>query len=302
MKVLFVASYNKGHFAPFIVEQADELSKLGCHIEFYGITGKGIKGYLKAYPALKRKIKEFGPEIIHAHYGLSGLLACLQRKVPVATTYHGSDINDRKVLPFSKFAMRLSAYNIFVSRKTMDIAAYLKRGGLVPCGIAENAMQAMPKAEARAKMELDKTKKYVLFAGAFDNTVKNYHLAEQTMSLLPDCKLIELKGYDRSQVTMLMRAADAILMTSHTEGSPQVIKEAMMCGCPVVSVDVGDVSEVVDGIKGCYICTRDPADLADKLKLATSYGETNGRERILSLGLSGSAVAERIFKIYKSIL
>lgn len=302
MRVLIVASYNKGHFAPFIVEQAAELAELGCCMEFFGITGKGIKGYLKAYPALKRKIKEFEPDIIHAHYGLSGLLACLQRRVPVVTTYHGSDINDRKVLPFSKLAMRLSAFNIFVSRKTMEIAGYLKRGELVPCGIAENEIQAMPKAGARERMGLDTSRKYVLFAGAFDNTVKNYPLAEQTMSLLPGCQLIELKGYDRSQVTMLMRAADAILMTSHTEGSPQVIKEAMMCGCPVVSVDVGDVSEVVEGVAGCFVCDRTAEALAGKLEVAMAHGETGGRDRIVSRGLTGKAVADRIIEIYKSVI
>lgn len=64
-----------------------------------GLQGKGINGYFKNLSAQK-KIKEFHPDIIHAHYGLSGLFANLQRKVPVVTTYHGSDINERKVLRF----------------------------------------------------------------------------------------------------------------------------------------------------------------------------------------------------------
>ena len=119
MKILVVASFNKGRFAPFILEQAEALKDAGCQIEYYGLQGKGLNGYLKNLPSLKRKIKEFQPDIVHAHYGLSGLFANLQRRIPVVATYHGSDINDPKVLRFSKMAMRLSAWNIFVSRKTL---------------------------------------------------------------------------------------------------------------------------------------------------------------------------------------
>ena len=122
MKVLVVASFNKGSYAPFVVEQAKALDSQGCDVDFYGLMGKGLKGYLRNLPQLKRKIKAFRPDVIHAHYGLSGLLANLQRRVPVVTTFHGSDINDRKILRLSKMAMRLSAWNIFVSEKTVAIA------------------------------------------------------------------------------------------------------------------------------------------------------------------------------------
>ena len=75
MRVLVVASFNKGSFAPFIVEQAEALKRQGCDIDFFGLQGKGIKGYLRNLPRLKREIKAFSPDIIHAHYGLSGLFA-----------------------------------------------------------------------------------------------------------------------------------------------------------------------------------------------------------------------------------
>ena len=88
MRILIVASYNKNYFAPFILEQVEALTNEDCEISFFGLQGKGIRGYLKNLPSLKRKIKEFHPDVIHAHYGLSGLLANLQREVPVITTYH----------------------------------------------------------------------------------------------------------------------------------------------------------------------------------------------------------------------
>lgn len=304
MTLLFVASYNKGRFAPFILEQAEALRRVGCCVEFFGVTGKGVKGYLKSLPELKRKIKEYDPDIVHAHYGLSGLLACLQRKVPVVVTFHGSDINETKVLPFSRMAMRLSAYSIFVSQKNVDRSRPPRgKWTLLPCGVDLTDLQLTPQQEARSRMGLKADGQYVLFAGAFDNAVKNAALAKETMRLLPEVELLELKGYTREQVTLLMCAANVLLITSHTEGSPQVVKEAMACGCPIVSVDVGDVAERTAGVEGCFMTERMPEDIADKLrKVIASNGRTNGRERIEELGLTNDLIAQRLMEIYAQVV
>lgn len=306
MRVLIVASYNKNRFAPFIVEQAEALKRHGCEIEYLGLQGKGIKGYLKNLPALRRRIRAFYPDVIHAHYGLSGLLANLQRRIPVVTTYHGSDINDKKALRFSKITMRLSAWNIFVSRKTLDIAQPKKHFSLLPCGIDLCDAQMTEKSEAKLKMKLDEKKKYVLFAGAFDNAVKNAPLAKETVSLMQDenVELLELKGYSREEVTLLMCAANAFLMTSFTEGSPQVVKEALACGCPIVSVDVGDVMERVSEVEGCYVSkTYEREELAKLLLKAMRFnGRTQGQDRVISDGLDNKYIAERLLEIYNNII
>lgn len=303
LRVLEVGSNNRhAEFAPFIVEQAEALKQLGCEIDYFGVQGGGIMGYLRNRKALMKKIAAFQPNVIHAHYGLCGLLANLQRKVPVVTTYHGSDINERKVLPFSRLSMALSAWNIFVSKRTMHIARPHKHYSLLPCGITmpekENELTGI--AEINAK--LTEGKKHILFAGAFDNTIKNYPLAKAVVDLLPNAELIELNGYTREQVWAMMYACDAFLMTSFTEGSPQVIKEAMACGCPIVSVDVGDVEERLNGIDGCYVAkTREPEDLAELLKKAMATGRTAGREKIVADGLSNEQVAKRLVKIYMGV-
>lgn len=305
MRILIVASYNKGYFAPFILEQAKALKYQDCMVDFYGVQGKGLKGYSKNLSLLKRKIKKFRPDVIHAHYGLSGLLANLQRRVPVVVTYHGSDINDRKVLCYSKITMQLSAWNVFVSPKTLEIAKPKRKFSLIPCGIDLSDLQLTPKAEARQRMRLDKNKKYVLFAGAFDNGVKNKPLAKEAVVCLHDdnVELLELKGYNREEVTLLMCAADAFLMTSLTEGSPQVIKEALACGCPIVSVDVGDVKERIEGIEGCFVSeTREPKGIADLLQTALAVeGKTQGREKIVGDGLDNKKVAEKLLEVYETI-
>ena len=305
MRVLVVASYNKGRFAPFVEEQAAALQAIGCDIEFFGLRGKGLRGYLKNLPTLKQKIKAFHPNVVHAHYGLSGLFANLQRKVPVVVTYHGSDINEKSVMRFSRMAMLFSAWDIFVSRKTLEIAKPKRKYDLLPCGIDVTDLQLTAKGEAKQQMGLNVNKKYILFAGAFDNEVKNSPLAKMSVALLNNesIELIELKGYTRDEVNLLMCAVDVLLLTSFTEGSPQVIKEALACGCPVVSVDVGDVKERMDGVEGCYVAeTCRAEEIAELLQQAMAFeGKTRGRDKIIADGLDNQRVALQLVEIYRKV-
>ena len=303
MKVIIVARCKNGHYAPFITEQIEAIERQGVDCKFFGVDGNGIWGYLRQIPQLRKAIRDFQPDIIHAHYGLCGLLANYQRRVPVVTTYHGSDINDPKILQLSKRAIRRSRFNIFVSQKNINIAKPEKDYALIPCGINLEDYPIIEKAEARRRMGLDADKKYVLFAGAFDNPVKNAPLAKAAMELVPEAKLLELKGYTRSQVATLMQAVDAFLMTSHTEGSPQVIKEALACGCPIVSVDVGDVKERLHGCEGCYISDFSPLSVSHSITQAIAFGKrTNARRIILKDGLDNSTIAQNVLTIYREIL
>ena len=353
MKILIVASDKKGKFTPFIEEQMAALQARGMEVLRYGITGKGILGYLRELPALRRAIQQHRPHIIHAHYGLSGLLANLQRCVPVVTTYHGSDINVPSILRFSKIAMRLSAHNIFVSKRNVAIALGDRandeckvesvkckgtensgadkqtstpytlhptpKNTILPCGVNLPRPWSELQHQRVEQLTLDQwvqdvlsaDTKHVLFAGAFDNAVKDSTLAHQvieiannTICAAGEIELIELKGYTRHQVTALMYNCHALLMTSKTEGSPQVIKEAMACGCPIVSVDVGDVAERTSGLEGCYVVTsREPKDIAEALQKALAFNSrTNGRERIIEMGLSNEQVAKRLESIYENVL
>jgi len=307
MKVLIVASYNSGKFSPFVLEQANALKNQAIEIDFLGIEGRGTIGYLRCRRGLLKKINEYKPDIIHAHYGLSGLLANLQRKVPVVTTYHGSDIHSGGLLlTLSQFSMRLSRYNIFVSDKLLKLANYHRRNAMVqPCGVDFDKFNVLSREEARKLLGWGANGKYVLFAGDFDNTIKNPELARQACNLLLECELIELKGYNRKEVNLLMNASNCLLMTSHHEASPMVIKEAMLCGTPVVSVDVGDVADVVKGTEGCFIAERNATEIASKLSEAISFSKqkekTNGRERITELGLDNKQVAKRIVEIYEFV-
>ena len=305
MKILIVANYNPGIFSPFVVEQIQALRARGVSVDTYGIVGKGVFGYLRNIVGVNEKIREFRPDLIHAHYGLSGLCANLQRQIPVVTTYHGSDIHSGGwILKLSQLAMRLSAYNIFVSTKMQEMSGYKKNNACVQsCGLDLNIIKEIPREQAREKLGFDKKQKIGLFSGSFDNAIKNYTLAKAAVDKLLDVQLLELKGYSRTEVNLLMNACDFQITTSHRESGPLVVKEAMACGTPVVSVDVGDVKDIIGDTDGCYIAERNPEDLAEKIRLALAFeGKTNGRQRIIDLGLSNELVAKRLIEIYQQVL
>lgn len=306
MKILIVCSATNQQIAPFIQEQADSLKYFGEMVDFFLIKQKGIKGYLQALPKLNARIRDFKPDIIHAHYGLSGLLANLQRKIPVVTTFHGSDINDHKVLRWSKWAIWLSAYSIFVSQKTIDIAKIRKLYSLLPCGIDTDSFYPVGKMDARQTLGWDAKATYILFAGSQDNAIKNYSLAKKAVDLISKVNLIELKDYDRNEVNLALNAADVALMTSFSEGSPQFIKEAMACNCPIVSTDVGDVKKLIEDTDGCYITTFEINSVVEQLQkslnFAATEGRTNGRSRLEAAGLTDKQIAAKLIEIYKHCL
>lgn len=304
MKVLIVCSGNSGRISPFVQDQADALALKGINISFFLIIGTGILGYLGNLLKLRKKIKAVKPDIIHAHFGLSGLLATMQRLTPVIITFHGTDISSKKNRKFSIFADKLASHSIFVSDK-LSKSIRSKKYSIIPCGVNLNVFKMTDRAVARTELNLSNEYIYILFASSFDNSIKNYPLAKEAVESLnnPKIKLLELKNYNRQQVSFLLNAVNCALLTSHSEGSPQFIKEAMACNCPIVSTDVGDVKENINGLDGCYISTKDPKNVAAKIQLALDFsGRTNGSTQIITLGLDSDSIANKLIGIYNQTL
>lgn len=299
MKILIVCSSTKKRFSPFVIDQVLALNALGVNTEYFPIEGKGILGYLKSLPGLLKSIKKYKPDLIHAHYGLSGLLAVLQRKIPVIITFHGSDVNNQWVRPFSWLASRLSISNIFVAKEMLQLMPS-PNSYVIPCGVDMELFKPIKQSEARKEFGLNPDKKYILFSACFDNPVKNFPLAKEAVSLLnnKNIELLELKGFTRMQVLHIMNAADMMLMTSFTEGSPQFIKEAMACNRPIVATDVGDIKWLFGAIEGTYLGKFSADDISAKIKMALMHRNTQGRDRILKLQLGAEFIAQKIIKVY----
>lgn len=303
LKILVVCSGNHRTIASFISEQVESLSKNGIECNYFTIKGRSFLGYLKNLSAFHQTIKQFNPDLIHAHYGLSGFFANLQRKIPVITTYHGSDIHNAFARFFSKMSIALSAYNVFVTTSLRLKSGTQSKSEVLPCGVDLKLFEPKDKNHSRAKFGYSATEKLVLFSGAFTNLVKNSTLALEVLNQIPGAKLVELKNYRREEVSALMSAVDCCLMTSFTEGSPQFIKEAMACNCPIVSVNVGDVAERLNAVGNSYVVSYDLDEIVQKLKIIICSGmRSSGRDKILQDKLSLEFVADRLIQIYKMLL
>lgn len=305
MKVLIVCSHRyyapyTDYMAPFIYEQMQGLKSLGCEFRICFVKGGGAKSYINAWQEIRKAVREYTPDLIHAHYGLCGVVANMQRKVPVICTYHGSDINEKKVRKLSMIAVRLSCYNIFVSQKLRGIAGNPTNSMVIPCAVDVKHFRPMDKQTCRKILGMDTNKIYILFSKEFADEVKNYPLAKSAVEgLNNDAELLEFYGYTREQVPLLYNAVDCGLLTSFTEGSPQFIKEAIACGCPVVATDVGDAKEVIDDVENSYICNYETDDVIQKLQKAIDMGHLQTTH--LNQKYIHENIVNQIFEIYQKV-
>lgn len=308
MKILLVHSGNavagNSEKYTFVREQGEALRALGVEIEYFAVVGKGAKGYLSNYKRLRAAIKAFQPDLIHAHFGLCGALCVLQSKVPVVITCHNGETLTKYGNIITSLAIQRAKHTICVAQHIYD-KLYLKpkRYTIQPCGI--EVIDLVDKATAQEAMNLPTDKINILFGGAFANLRKNVALANEALAILNrnDINLIEMRGYNREQVTMLYNGCDMLLLPTKSEGSPQVLKEAMAYNCPIVATDVADIAYLLDGVSNSYVTTFDPKDVADKIaKVIANPARTNGRERIEKLKLENSQVAKTIKAIYDTVL
>jgi teichuronic acid biosynthesis glycosyltransferase TuaC len=321
MRVLFVCSGNAKNFeiVPFIKEQGESLKRLGVDLEYYPIQGKGLTGYLKAGFQLRKYLKDQHFDLIHAHFVLSGYAALLgSRGTPIVLSLMGSDaygeyVGENKVLLLSRVSTLLTfliqPFVKAIISKSGNIEKYVyqkKKSNIIPNGI--DTAKFKPLAEDyRDELKLGQTKKYILFLGSKESVRKNIGLVQQAMTYInrSDVELINPYPIPHQAIPKYLNTANVLAMCSYMEGSPNVIKEAMACNCPMVATDVGDVNWVLGNEPGCYLASFQPMDYAEKLKQALEFsethGRTNGEQRIKTLGLDSETVARRVIEIYKKV-
>jgi glycosyltransferase involved in cell wall biosynthesis len=142
----------------------------------------------------------------------------------------------------------------------------------------------------------------VLFPAAADRPEKGYALTAAAVARLngSNVALQTLGGVRHDDVPLWINAADAVVLTSVYEGSPNVVKETLACNVPLVSVDVGDVRERIEGVEGCVIAARAAEDVAAKLAHVLERGRrTQGRERAAEVSLE--RINDRLLEIYDTV-
>jgi glycosyltransferase involved in cell wall biosynthesis len=234
---------------------------------------------------------------------LSGAVALAQRRLPVVTTFHGSDTGYvRWQAVVSRYVARLTT-PVFVSR---DGARRLgvEHPVVIPCGVDMALFRPLERNAARSKLGWPLEPPYALLPGARTNPVKGAHLFEsavrEAQKQVPELRTASLEHYTRDEVSLVLNAVDVTVMTSVSEGSPVTIKESLACGTPVVSVPVGDVPGLIAGLPGCRTVDRTPESLADALLEAVSVGRTPElRRRVEPFSLE--RVADRLIALYGDV-
>jgi teichuronic acid biosynthesis glycosyltransferase TuaC len=320
MKVLFVCSGNgKTGISPIIKNQADSLIHEGIEIDYFLIKGKGIFGYLKNVLPLRKVLKNKNFDIVHAHYGFSGLLALMAKShEKVIISYMGSDVlisgdfnflyklrSYIEVIINRYFAAHFFDYIILKSEEMSNILLKVNRKAVIPNGINFDLFEPLSKIESRKFLGIKEDAKVVLFSSDPSRPEKNFILAKNALELIKNdhLDLIFLKGIEHKELKYYYNSADVLLLTSFHEGSPNVIKEAIACNCLVVSTDVGDVKSLIEGVDGCYLCTYKPKEVAEKILRALEFkGKSNGRQKLIMMGLDQKSIALKIIGVYSELL
>ena len=310
MKVAFVSSGNIKKFgiSPIVINQGDSLKREGIDVVYYGIKGKGFINYLKNIKTLKKFLNDNKVDIIHAHFSLSAIISSIAKKrTPIVVSLMGSDSNGkfiyRKIIQF--FYRFLWDTTIVKSQNIKDNLS-LKNVVILPNGVNFDLFKPQNQIESKQKVNFKEDSKYIVFIADPDRVEKNIGLAIEGVNLLKKTMKAELfivfgkNGIDHEEIPNYLNAADVLLLTSTSEGSPNVVKEAMACNCPVVATDVGDVNSIIGATKGCYITEFDAEDVALNLLNAINYGKTNGRTKIEHL--NSKIIATKLISIYNNLL
>ena len=309
MKVLFVASGNKsvGRVSAFVQSQYDSLEKEGLEMLMYPVVGHGLRGYMKHLRALRKLINKEKPDVVHAHYSSCGYLTALASmglKTKNVVSILGSFPRKNRKLKIVRFCVD-HVWDATIVKSERTRAQLNRNLPVIPNGVDLDLFPLIGKDEAKEKVGFDKDGKYVIFVSNPSRPEKQYGLAQAAVEQVKDdnVHLVPVFNKPHQEVVDYMCAADVLILTSSNEGSPNVIKEAMACNCPIVSTDVGDVRWVTDGVDGTYVSNSfNPIEIADLLKEALAFdARTRGREKLVHLGLSSVSVAQKIEKVYSAL-
>ncbi len=303
--------------APYLVQHVNFLRRAGVEVDVFPFRGaRRPMNYVRARRDLLHHMREHQYDLVHAHFGQSALLPWPKR-LPLVVTFHGCDIQGVKrpngrmswggafLQKLSQLvALRADAV-ILVSERMRRFVPASVYAPVIPMGLDFDLFPDMSQAEARRQLGMPPIGKQVLFVGNPEEPVKRYQLAKRAVEILNErfpARLVVGWGVLPPQIPIMMRACDVLVMTSIQEGSPCVVKEALACDLPVVSLNVGDVPVRLDGVEGCEVCADErPETIAASLERVLRRGRrVRGREAVLNL--DERLLAEQVIGVYRAVL
>jgi glycosyltransferase involved in cell wall biosynthesis len=305
-----------GTLAP-TVRQIESIRSLGVDVQVLEVRGVKRLKYLQRLPDLRSLAASV--DLVHAHFGYCGWLARSQRTTPVVVSFMGDDLLgtpdvtgrtsafSRCVVQADRWLARVVDAVIVKSAAMARIVAPVK-AHVIPNGVDLNTFRPIDKRAAKAQLGLAEHTRYVLFPGWPEEPRKAFPLAQavvnETARLIGEpLELLPLRRVESDKVPLYMNACDVMVLTSYLEGSPNVVKEAMACNLPMVSVPVGDVSELLAGVDGCAVRPRDVGELSTALvTVLRRAAPTNGRTAVEKKKLDLMSVALKVVDVYGDVL
>ncbi len=309
MKVLHLTNMYPDAARPFwgmfVRGQVEALQALGVDCKVHLVDGNSSRwNYLLAVGKVRELATSGKYDILHAHYGLTGLTAIGQHHLPIVLSLYGSDVNIRWQRCISRFAARRAAKTIICSHRMSDSLKTKRNPIILPPGIDTNHFRPLDREEARARFGCTPDETVLFFPGNPKRPVKDFPLFQAAVQALgkDNVHVITLGNIPDKDLPALYCAADCVILTSKTEGSPTVIKEARACGCPVVSVNVGDVAEQIENYPLCFVTkTRAPAEIAARVTDVLNAQRPTPTAKDLE-EISRTTTAHRLIEVYESIL
>jgi teichuronic acid biosynthesis glycosyltransferase TuaC len=308
----------------FVEQQVSGLGRLGLNVDvlFLDRRHTGMRVYRDLRQRLLDRAERFQPDIVHVMYGgvMAELATRTVRDRPTIVTFHGSDLLGEHLSGAAR--KLLAGYGVWASRRaarratrvvvvSTSLIGALPRGldsgkvAVIPCGIDLARFVPLDKSACKARLGWASDRFHVLFPSNSGDPVKRPQLAlaavEAARRLGVPAEIHYLRGLPNADVPIWMNASDALLLTSRHEGSPTVVKEALACNLPVVSVDVGDVRDQLDGVTISHVALPEPRDLAAKLHSVYS-APRGGASRANAERFSLDTIALRLETLYDDVL
>ena len=297
----------------FFRQQIDVLERKGVETTVLVVPGqeqidgdmgetRGVREYLRYLPMVRRELRGGEYDLVHANYGLTAPFAVTQRRLPVVLTLWGSDVVGFDGAVTKACAWRCDAVTV----RSREMRELLGRpdAHILPSGVDLDRFRPIDREDARERVGWGRDRQQVLFPYSPAYERKNYPLAERVVEAAADrlgepVDLHTISDIPHEEVPYYVNAADAVLLTSDHEGSPNTVKEAMACNVPVVSTAVGDVRERLEGVAPSAVGESE-AELVEGLARVLDAGErSNGREAVREV--SWDRIGDRILDIYRSV-
>jgi glycosyltransferase involved in cell wall biosynthesis len=346
MLTRLVTHLDRRRFEPLVVSlidggpQADAIAAAGVRVLGLGMR-QGMPS-LRAVRRLRQLIGAEAPALIQSWLYHADMLALVAAgRIPVAWNIRLSSIAGE---PHQRQLRILQRILAFLSRRPVCVMVNSEAGKryheaigyrprrweIVSNGFDVEAFQPNPMARAdwRRRLGFDAAQRVIGMVARVDGMKDHgtFLEAAQKVAAQRDDARFALIGAgteklpvsprlrealralgDRNDVGNILPALDLMVLSSHGEGFPNVIGEAMACGVPCVSSDVGEARALI-GETGAIVPPGDSGALADAvLGMLARDAETMvrlgaaSRERIVS-HFSIDAVARRYEAIYADII